>query len=288
MNVSDLLNGLLVGSLFGLVGMGLSLLAGVVRLINLAQGDFLVGGAYLGIALATILHWDPLFLMPLVAAGAFLFGYLVQRFLLNPALKGDALSPLVMTFGLSLILEAGYQDIWGASTRSLQAPWGDSGVTVLGVRLQMAYLIAFAVGLLLTGLTLFILNHTRLGSIARAAAADPATARLMGIDVERVFAVTLGASAALAAVAGVITGVAQSVSPTSGLSILLFGFAVMAIAGVGNIAGAFIAGLGIGVLQAVSVDVLGSGTQQLGIYVAFLIILVVKPTGGFRPRGAHA
>jgi branched-chain amino acid transport system permease protein len=286
MSASDILNGLLIGSLFGLVGMGLTMLAGVVRLINLAQGDFLIGGGYLGIAINTVLHWDPLLLLPLVSLAAFVIGYLVQRLLLNSMMKMDPLSPLVATFGLSLVLEAVYQDIFSANARSISAPWGDTGIGILGVHLQTAYLVAFVLSLALGALTVRVLNRSRLGGIARAAASDPATAQLMGIDVDRVFAVTFGISAALAAVAGVLTGVAQSISPTGGISILLFGFAVMAVAGIGNVAAAFAAGLAIGALQAISVDVLGSGSQQIAIYVAFFIILIIRPSGLFRTRGA--
>jgi branched-chain amino acid transport system permease protein len=284
MSASDIINGLLIGSLYGLVGMGLSMLAGVVRLINLAQGDLLVGGAYLGLALETVLHWDPLLLLPVVAVVAFAVAYLIQRFLLNAMLRSDPLSPLVATFGISLVLEAIYQDIWGANPRSLTATWGDSGLTVAGLRIQAAYLIAFGIGLAATVVTMYILNRTRVGSIARAATADPGTARLMGINVERVFAVTLGASAALAAIAGVLIGTAQSISPTAGLSVLLFGFAVMAVAGIGNVGFAYAAGLGIGVLQAFCVDLFGAGAQQLVIYIAFFVILLIRPAGLFRSR----
>jgi branched-chain amino acid transport system permease protein len=264
--------------------MGLSMLAGVVRLINLAQGDLLVGGAYLGLALETVLHWDPLALLPVVAVVAFAVAYLIQRFLLNSMLRSDPLSPLVATFGISLVLESIYQDIWGANARSLTATWGDSGLTLAGVRIQAAYLIAFGVGLAATVVTMYTLNRTRVGSIARAAAADPGTARLMGINVERVFAVTLGAAAALAAIAGVLIGTAESVSPTAGLSILLFGFAVTAVAGIGNVGLAFASGLGIGVLQAVCINLFGSGAQQLAIYIAFFVILVIRPAGLFGSR----
>jgi branched-chain amino acid transport system permease protein len=284
MSASDIINGLLIGSLYGLVGMGLSMLAGVVRLINLAQGDLLVGGAYLGLVLETVLHWDPLALLPVVAVVAFAVAYLIQRFLLNSMLRSDPLSPLVATFGISLVLESIYQDIWGANARSLTATWGDSGLTLAGVRIQAAYLIAFGVGLAATVVTMYTLNRTRVGSIARAAAADPGTARLMGINVERVFAVTLGAAAALAAIAGVLIGTAESVSPTAGLSILLFGFAVTAVAGIGNVGLAFASGLGIGVLQAVCINLFGSGAQQLAIYIAFFVILVIRPAGLFGSR----
>jgi branched-chain amino acid transport system permease protein len=286
-SLTILINGILIGSLYGLVGMGLSLLAGVVRLINLAQGDVLVGGAYLAIMLHDWLHWDPLLLLPVVAVIIFAVAYVIQRFLLNDILRAGSFAPLVVTFGLSLVLESVYQELFGANSQSLPAAWGDSAVTVLGVRLESAYLVAFAVGAALTAATWFTLRYTRLGRTVRAAAADPSTAALLGVNVERVFAVTFAASAVLAASAGVITAVAQSVTPTGGLSLLLFSFAVMAVAGMGNIAAAFIAGMLLGAFQAVSVAVLGPGTETLAVYVAFFVVLVIRPSGLFVTREAR-
>ncbi len=285
MSLSILVNGILIGSLFGLVGMGLSLLAGVVKLINLAQGNFLVGGAYLAIAFHEQLHWDPLLLIPMVAVVAFACAYCLQRYFLSSILKASASSSLVVTFGLSLVLQAAYQEIFGANSRSLQASWCDTGITLLGVRLQSAYVVCFVVGLALTAGVWAVLRHTRQGSVVRAAASDPATARLLGIDVDKVFAVTFAISAVLAAIAGVLTAVAQSVSPSGGFSLLLFSFAVMAIAGIGSVPGAFVAGMGVGLLQAVSVYFLGGGSQNLVVYIAFFAILIARPTGllGRRP-----
>ena len=287
MSLTILINGILIGSLYGLVGMGLSLLAGVVRMINLAQGDVLVGGAYLAIVLHNRLGWDPLALLPLVAVIIFAAGYLVQRFLLNDILRAGSFAPLVVTFGLSLVLESVYQEVFGANSQSLPAAWGDSAVTVAGVRLESAYLVAFAVGAALTAATWGTLRYTRLGRTVRAAAADPGTARLLGINVERVFAVTFAASAVLAAAAGVITAVAQSVTPTGGLSLLLFSFAVMAVAGMGNVPAAFAAGMLLGAFQAVSVAVLGSGAETLAVYVAFFVVLVIRPSGLLGTREAR-
>jgi branched-chain amino acid transport system permease protein len=289
MSISILVSGLLIGSLYGLVGMGLSLQAGVVRLINLAQGDILIGGGYLAIFLDEYLHLDPLLLIPVVAVIVFALAYPLQLFVLGPLLKkGGFSSPLVATFGFSLILETAYQELFGANSRSLAAPWGDTGVTLLGVRVQSAYLVAFAAGVVLTALTWYLLRRTRLGSAVRAAASDPATARMVGVDVDRVFATTFGFSAVLAAVAGIFIAVAQSVTPTGGVSLLLFSFAVMAVAGLGNVLGAFIAGLGVGVFQTVSVYLLGSGSEQLAVYVAFFVILVIRPSGLFFRRPAVA
>jgi branched-chain amino acid transport system permease protein len=287
MSISILVSGLLIGSLYGLVGMGLSLQAGVVRLINLAQGDILIGGGYLAIVLDEYLHWDPLLLIPVVAVIVFVLAYPLQRFVLGPLLKkGGFSSSLVATFGLSLILESAYQELFGANSRSLAAPWGDTGVTLLGVRVQSAYLVAFAAGVVLTALTWYLLRRSRLGSMVRAAASDPATARMVGVDVDRVFAATFGFSAVLAAVAGIFIAVAQSVTPTGGVSLLLFSFAVMAVAGLGNVPGAFVAGLGVGVFQTVSVYLFGSGSDQLAVYIAFFVTLVVRPAGLFFRRAA--
>jgi len=278
------INGLLIGSLYGLVGMGLSLLAGVVRLINLAQGDILVGGAYLAIALHGVLGWDPLWLLPIVAVAIFCGCYVVQKWLLNSLVTREPLALLVVTFGLSLLLESLYQELFGANPASLPAFWGDTGFTVLGVRIETLYVVAFITGAVLAACTWFLLYRTHFGRTVRAAAADASTARLLGVDVERVFALTFGLAGVLAAAAGVILAVGQSVSPTSGLSLLVFSFTVMVICGIGNVIGAVVAGMFVGLLQAIAGAVIGQSSTDLAVYVFLLVFLIVFPSGILKRR----
>jgi branched-chain amino acid transport system permease protein len=147
---------------------------------------------------------------------------------------------------------------------------------------QAVYVIAFALTVVLCAGTHLLLTRTRAGSAVRAASADPETAAVLGINVGRVYAMTLAGAAALAAAGGVMTGVAQSFTPTSGLPLLLTGFAVMALAGIGTVGGVFLAGLVLGVLQSVAVSVFGGGWSDVVVYVVFFLALAIRPQGLFR------
>jgi branched-chain amino acid transport system permease protein len=189
---------------------------------------------------------------------------------------------LVATFGLSLLAQAGLQGAFGINPHALPAAYGDSGLSVLGVRVQTVYVISFALAAVLCLATHLLLTRTRAGSAVRAAAADPQTAELLGIDVRRVYALTFAGAAALAAAAGVMTGVAQSFTPTSGLPLLLTGFAVMALGGIGSVGGSFLGGITLGVLQSIAVEAFGGGYRNVVVYLTFFLILAVRPTGLLR------
>jgi branched-chain amino acid transport system permease protein len=286
MSVSVLVAGILAGGLFGLIGLGLSLVFGVLREMNLAHGELIVGGAFAASLMVDHLGTDPLVALPFAMVAVALIAYPVQRYLLTGLLRASATAPLVATFGLSLLAQAGLQAAFGINTRTLPAPYADTGFTVLGVRVQTIYVISFALAVVLCTITHFVLTRTRAGRAVRAAAADPATASVLGIDVDRVYALTFAAAAALAAAGGVMTGVAQSFTPTSGLPLLLIGFAVMALGGIGSVSGALLGGFALGVLQSVAVDLFGGGYRNLVVYLTFFLVLAFRPTGVFRRAAA--
>jgi branched-chain amino acid transport system permease protein len=277
-----LVAGLLAGGLYALIGLSLSMVFGVLRLVNLAQGELIVGGAYLAFVMVDHLEVDPLVALPFAMLGMALVAYPVQRFLLTDLMRASPTAPLVATFGLALLGQAGLQAAFGIEPHSLNAAYGNTGLTILGVRVQSVYLIAFGLALVLCLATHVILTQTRAGSAVRAAATDPQTASLIGINVGRVYALTFAGAAALGAAAGVMTGVAQSFTPTSGLPLLLIGFAVMALGGIGSVTGALVGGVALGVLQSVSVDLFGSGYRNVVVYVTFFLVLAFRPTGLLR------
>jgi branched-chain amino acid transport system permease protein len=281
MSVSVLVAGVLAGGLFGLIGLGLSLVFGVLKETNLAHGELIVGGAFAASLMVDNLGTDPLVALPFAMVAMALIAYPVQRYLLTGLLRASATAPLVATFGLSLLAQAGLQAAFGINTHTLSAPYADTGFSVFGVRVQTIYVISFALAVVLCLITHFVLTRTRAGGAVRAAAADPATASVLGIDVGRVYALTFSASAALAAAAGVMTGVAQSFTPTSGLPLLLIGFAVMALGGIGSVSGALLGGIALGVLQSISVDLFGGGYRNLVVYLTFFLVLAFRPTGIF-------
>ncbi|WP_329351970.1 branched-chain amino acid ABC transporter permease [Streptomyces sp. NBC_01261] len=282
MSLDVLAAGVLAGGLYALIGLGISLVFGVLGLMNMAHGELVIGGAYLASLLVLKAGWDPLVTLPLAMAGVALIAYPLQRYLLTPLLQGSRNAPLVATFGLSLLAQALFQGAFGTHPKTLPASYATSGLSFLGLRIQTIYLIAFGLTILLCAVTHLVLTRTRAGSAVRAASADPATAAVLGINVAKVYATTFAGAAALAAAGGVLTGVAQSFTPSSGLPFLLTGFAVMAMAGIGSVGGVFLAGLTLGVLQSVSVALFGGGLRDVVVYLAFFLVLAVRPQGLFR------
>lgn len=282
MNATEIVAGILAGGLYALIGLGLSLVFGVLRLMNLAYAQLIIIGAYVAWLIVDHTGVDPLVALPFAMAATALIAYPFQRFLLTDLLRASITAPLVATFGLALLAQAGLQSAFGINQKSISAPYGASGVSVLGVRAQTVYLIAFALAGVLCLSTHLLLTRTRIGSAVRAAAADPQTAAVLGLDVDRIYAWTFAFSAALAAAAGVMTGVAQSFTPASGTPLLLTGFAVMALGGIGSVGGTFAAGVLLGLLQSVSVSVFGAGYQDLAVYLTFFLVLAFRPTGLFR------
>jgi branched-chain amino acid transport system permease protein len=282
MSADVLAAGVLAGGLYALIGLGISLVFGVLKLMNLAHGEFVTGGAYLCLLFITRTGLDPLVVLPLAMIVMAVLAYPLQRFLLTPLLRGSQAAPLVATFGLSLLLQAVYQAAFGTYPKSLPAAYATTGISLLGVRVQTIYLISFGLAIVLCLATHLILTRTRAGGAVRAAAADARTAAVLGLNVDRVYAFTLAGAAALAAAAGVMTGVAQSFTPSSGLPLLLTGFAVMALAGVGSVGWVLLAGIVLGVIQSVSVSLFGGGWEDVAVYLVFFAVLAIRPDGAFR------
>ncbi len=284
MTVTNVVNGILLGGFYALVALGLSLVFGVLKLINLAHGELMVGGAYLSLLLTRHLGLGAIASIPIVVVLVGVIGYLVQRFLLTGLLLRTAQSALVATFGISLIAQAIFNQGFSANTQSLQASFATGGIQVAGVRVRTAYVIAFIVAALLCTVTHLVLTRTRAGAVVRAVAADSSTAGLMGYNIERVYALTFAVAAAITSVSGVLLGITFSFTPTTGTSYLLVGIAVVVIGGVGNVAGTFVAGLALGLVQSVAVGQFGGGYRDLVVYLVFFVVLVIRPSGLFGKR----
>ena len=277
--VDALAQGILLGGLYASVALGLSIVFGVLRLVNLAHGELLIGAAFLSFWVIDLLAVDPLLSLLVVAPAMFLLAYPIQRFVLTPVLTRNEEAPLVATFGLSLVATGLFAEVAGSNPRSLDASWATSGFSVAGVNIRVAYLLAFVFGVALVAATHFALTRTRTGTAVRAAAADPDTAAAMGMDVQRLYALTFGVAAAMAAVGGVFVGVAFSFTPTSGLGWLLTGFAVVVLGGIGSVSGTLLGGLAVGVVEAVGIEIVGGAYRDLIVYGLFFLALTIRPTG---------
>jgi branched-chain amino acid transport system permease protein len=285
--VNAVVQGVLLGGLYALFATGLSLVFGVMRLVNLAHGDLIVLSAFLAVSLVDGLGWNPLatlvILVPLVAA----LGFLLQYALLNFTLE-SGLAPLLATFGLSIIIQNALLEHYSADSRRLFA--GDIGTESIQLTEDISIgffpLITFVVAVaLLVGLQL-VLRYTTLGRALRATSDDRRTAELVGIDNRRLYGVAMALALVTAAIAGVFLGVKTSFTPADGPVRLIFAFEAVIIGGLGSLWGTLAGGIVLGVAQTVGAQI-SVGWGDLVGHLVFLAILLVRPRGLF-PRPAPA
>jgi branched-chain amino acid transport system permease protein len=274
--ITAVVTGLLLGGLFAVTALGLSLVFGVMRLINLVHGELVILGAYLAYELSSHLGLDPLVSLVLVVPAAMILGYPIQRFLLTPLMSQGPEPALLTTFGLSVIAQNVFVLLFTGNTQSLSAGYATSSVSGIGLSVPTMYVISFIFAVIMCGGAHQFLQRTAAGS-----AEDPGAAAMMGVDTKQMYAVIFAVAAGCAAVGGVLAGLTFDFTPTSGTSYLLTGFAVVVLGGLGNVKGTFYGGLLLGVIESVGAAFLGDGYLDFCGFAAFLIILVVRPQGLF-------
>ncbi len=277
-----ILQGILVGGLYAMFAAGLSLIFGVMRLVNIAHGDLIVLAAYLALVTTQTLGVGPLTSLLIVVPLMALIGYGLQRFVLNRTLGDDLLPPLLVTFGLSVIIQNGLLEVFTADSQKLQA--GGIEVATMqiftGVYVGVLPLLQFVVAVAVIAALQFIFYRTALGRAFRATADNPSVAQLMGLDNRHVFALAMALSLAVVAIAGVFLAVRANFDPSQGPSRLIFGFEAVIIGGLGSLWGTLAGGLILGVAQAVGAH-LDPGWQLLAGHIAFLVVLAARPEGLF-------
>jgi branched-chain amino acid transport system permease protein len=280
--VDTIIQGVLLGGLYALFAIGLSITYGVMRVVNIAHGDFMVLAAYLALWPVTHLDMHPfLAIIPIVVL-MFCLGYTVQRVILNRTMSTNLLAPMLATFGMSIILRNGLQQVYHADSRSFQI--GDLGTESLHLGDTIAIgefpLIVFCVSVALVFLTSLLFSRTNIGLALRATSDDPETAGLMGIKAKRTYGVALGLSFALLAVGGIFAGIRTTFTPESGPASLLYAFEAVVIGGMGSLWGTFAGAVILGVAQGVGAQ-FGAGFGVLAGHLVFLAVLAFKPTGLF-------
>lgn len=279
-SLEPLINGILLGGLYAVIGVGLSLILGIMRQVNLAHGELMILSSYLGFVFVSLLGLHPLLTILFVLPLLFIVGYLAQRYLFNHVL-GKGMEPyLMISFGLSVILQNALLKIFTPDARSLKTDLAVRTIDAGGLfHLPVIYLIDFAGGLLVIGLLYLFLKRTYLGWAIRATGDDLPTSRLMGVNTARVFAIAMGVAATTAAVSGILVGVTFTFYPHSGTQYLITAFGVVIIGGMGSLVGTFLGGLILGVSQLLAGRLLGPGFQLLGGYLILLIVLTIRPQG---------
>jgi branched-chain amino acid transport system permease protein len=277
-----ILQGVLIGGLYSMFAAGLSLIFGVMRLVNIAHGDLIVLAAYVALVVTQALGIDPLVSLLLVVPIMAVIGYALQRGLLNFTLGDDLLPPLLVTFGLSIIIQNGLLEWFTADSRKLQAGAIEIQTfqALQGVWVGMLPLIQFAVAVAVIAGLQALFYYTALGRAFRATSDDQAVAQLMGLDTRHVFAMAMALSLAVVAIAGVFLAVRANFDPAIGPARLIFGFEAVIIGGLGNMWGTLIGGVVLGVSQAVGAQI-DPGWQVLAGHIVFLVILAVRPQGLF-------
>src|SRR5262249_9747413 len=271
--INVILQGVLVGGLYAMFAAGLSLIFGVMRLVNIAQGDLIVLAAYVALVAAQTLGIGLLTALIIVVPVMAVIGYALQWFVLNRSLGEDLLPPLLVTFGLSVIIQNGLLTLFTADSVKLQA--GEIEVATIrlaeGLYVGVLPLLQFAVAVaVIAGLQL-VFYRTAIGRAFRATADDPAVAQLMGLDNRRVFALAMALSLAVVAIAGVFLAVRANFDPSQGPARLIFGFEAVIIGGLGSLWGTFAGGLILGVAQAVGAP-LSPGWQILAGPIPLLLL----------------
>jgi len=282
--INVIVQGVLVGGLYAMFAAGLSLIFGIMRLVNIAHGDLIVLAAYLALVTAETLGIGPLPALLIVAPLMALVGYALQRLLLNRTLGHDLLPPLLVTFGLSVIIQNGLLELFSADSRRLQAGAIEVATFPLseGLSIGALPLLSFVVAVAVIGALQLVLYRTALGRAFRATADDPDVAQLMGLDNQHIFALAMALSLAVVAVAGVFLAVRANFDPAIGPARLIFGFEAVIIGGLGSLWGTLAGGVLLGVAQAIGAQ-LDPGWQMLAGHLMFLLVLAVRPEGLF-PR----
>jgi branched-chain amino acid transport system permease protein len=278
---TPLIMGVLLGGLYAVIALGLSLVFGVMKLINVAHGDLVIIGSYMAYASMSILGIDPILSLVMGIPILFFVGYVIQKYLMRRAFGISMEAPLIIAFGISLVLENLAQIIWSPLSRGLTPSYSMISFSIGSAYVPFTYLLDFIAALVvMLGLREF-LNRTYLGKAINAASQDRRAAQLMGVNTERVYAYAFAIAMATAAVAGVFLGLTFPFNPTSGISFLIIAFGVVILGGLGSMLGTFIGGMILGIAQTLGAYFFGAGTQMLAAYLIVLIVLAARPKGIF-------
>jgi branched-chain amino acid transport system permease protein len=281
--LNALVQGTLLGGLYALFAAGLSLIFGVMRLVNIAHGDLIVLSAYLGLSVTVILGLHPLLTLLIVIPAMAAIGYGLQRGVLNQTLGDDLLPPLLVTFGLSVIIQNALLEVYSADPQKMNAGTLETAsVAIGGLSLGVLPLLTFAVAVMVIAALQWTFYRTALGRAFRAVSDNQDIAQLMGLNRRHIFGLAMALALAVTAVAGIFLGIRTSFDPSIGGGRLIFGFEAVIIGGLGNIWGTLAGGIILGVAQTIGAKI-DPGWQLLSGHIAFLLILAVKPNGLF-PR----
>ena len=275
-----LVNGILKGGLYALMAMGMSLIWGVMDIINIAHGSFIMLGAFTTYWLFTLLGMDPFVSLVFSTAILFVLGYGVQRFLINYVIRASAFITLILAFGIEIFINNAALVSWTADVRKVKVSYGAANFSLGNwVTIPTIRLLAFLLVIVISLVFFFILNRTNLGRSIRATSQDLEGARLVGVDVARTYAVTFGLGVGAAGAAGTLWSILFPISPMMGGELTLKSFVVVIIGGLGSMLGPIIGGLALGITEAFGTDWFGSTYGNLIGFTILVLVLIIRPKG---------
>jgi len=278
------INGLLIGGIYALVSIGVTLIFGVVKIVNFAQGEFVMIGMYVSFFLAASFGVDPLVSLLVSMPVLFVVGVLLQHFLIRRVLALGDMPQIFLTFALSLLLVNVALLLFTANYRTVQTPYSEIAIHLGALNVPVAKLIAFAVAMALSGLLWVFLHVTDLGKAMRAAAQNRDVAMLMGINPDRVFCVAVGVALALAGAAGSLLMPFYPAYPLVGQVFVLMAFVAVVLGTLGSVTGALIASLMMGIAESLGIQFVGADSGLIVVFIMLLLTLALRPNGLFGGR----
>ncbi|MDR3305827.1 MAG: branched-chain amino acid ABC transporter permease [Clostridiales Family XIII bacterium] len=276
-----IINGILLGGLYAIVGVGMSVIFGIVRLTNLAHGEFVILATYLSLAVTRSTGMNPLLSLVIVAPIMFGVGFLIQNTMVNRLLPRGQEAPLLVMFGLSIIIQNVLLQFFSADAQHLRHGNDTASLSFGSAVVPVMFLIDCIIGVIVIIALNFFMKKTYTGNAIRAVSDDNTAARIMGVNVSLIYGAAMGIAMVTAAVAGVLVGMTYNFYPTTGSQYLIISFGVVVIGGMGSIKGTLVAGLVFGLAQLLGAYFFGTSLQLLSGYIIILIMLAVRPQGLF-------
>ena len=277
-----LLNGVLLGGLYGLMALGMALVWGVLNIVNLAHGAFVMLGGYVVYFVFTGLGIDPFAALPVAFVAMFALGYVLQRYVLNLIVRSAQLNTLLITFGLDVVLTYLAQLAFTADFRTINPSYAGANVTIFGLTLPLLRFAAFVAALIFAGLLWVMLQRTRLGRAIRATAQNLTAARLYGVDPARLYALTFGLGVGIAGAAGGLYGMVSQVTPYIGATLTAKSFVITIMGGLENPFGIVLGGIAIGIIEALASIYIGPTFTDAISFGLLVVILIVRPVRSLR------
>jgi branched-chain amino acid transport system permease protein len=274
-----LINGILLGGLYGIMALGMSLIWGVMNIVNIAHGALIMLGAYLTFWTFTLWGWDPFAALPLTILILFVYGYLLQRLVLNLVVRAQLFLTLLITFGVEVVMVNLARMFWSADLRQVTPAYAGANFSAGGLTIPYVRLWVFVTTVILSVSFLLLLERTRLGRAIRATSEELRAARLTGIPVAHIYAVTFGLGAALAGAAGGLWGMLFPITPIMGGALTLKSFVVAVLGGLGTMMGAIVGGLVLGLAESFSATYLGPTYPNAISFGLLVLILILRPAG---------